>query len=50
MGWPSQPSTEGLGHKPGSSMVVSVGNHGKAGGSRQLAGTFSSGCILGQGA
>ena len=34
VGWPSQPNTEGLGHKPGSSVVASGGNPDKVDGVR----------------
>ena len=43
LGWPSQPNTEGLGHKPGSSVVPSGSNPDKADGDWGPAGTSSSG-------
>ena len=51
--WPGRlafsANTEGLQHKPGSSVVASGGNSDKVDGGWGLAGTSSSGCILGQG-
>ena len=47
VGWPSQPNTEGLGHKPGSSVVASGGNPGKVDGGQGPAGTSSFGGTLG---
>ena len=49
VGWPSQPNTEGLGHKPGSSVVVAGGNPDKVDEGWGLAGTSSFRSILEQG-